>query len=50
MRCSCWFVGLGFQPTTNSATREAKGLSLVAAAKKELAEHAFRVHPRLTGR
>jgi len=50
MRCSCWFVVLGFQPTTNSATREAKGLSLVAAAKKELAEHAFRVHPRLTGR
>lgn len=25
MRCSWRFAGLGFQPTTNSATREAKG-------------------------
>jgi len=36
----------GFQPTTNSATREAEELDPVAAAKKELAdEHEIRVAP-----
>jgi hypothetical protein len=44
------FLSRDGQPTTNSATREAEELGLVAAAKKEQAEeHGERLAPEAPG-